>query len=114
MNLTSDHALIVPVVKRPEYTISLEQPNPDATFAHCTIHVPWTGRVRRQLTEDWKRLTDLHGGPFYVLIPPLDVKLQHFVRLFGFKPELTLTDISTGSSELIYRYKGTLRDGRNL
>jgi hypothetical protein len=103
MNLTSDHALIVPVVRRSEYTIGLEQPNPDCTFAHCTIRVPWTGRVRRQLTEDWNALKRLHRGPFYALIPPHDSKLQHFARLFGFRPELVLTDLTTGHADLIFK-----------
>lgn len=102
MNLTSDHLLSVPVVRRPEYTIALEQPNPDCTFAHCSIHVPWTGRVRRQLTADWERVKQLHGGPFYALIPPHDTKLQRFARLFGFTPELVLTDLTSGEADLIY------------
>lgn len=103
MNLTSNHELIVPVVRRPEYTIGLEQPNPDCTFAHCSIHVPWTGRVRRQITEDWERLKQLHGGPLYAQVPPHDTKNQHFARLFGFKPELVLTDLTTGASDLIFK-----------
>lgn len=103
MNLDSDHALIVPVVRRPEYTIGLEQPNPHRTFAHCTIHVPWTGRVRRQITDDWTELVRLHGGPFYALIPPHDTKLQKWAELFGFKRELVLTDISSGRVRLIYK-----------
>lgn len=103
MNLTSDHALNVPVVRRPEYTIGLEQPNPETTFAHCSIHVPWTGRVRRQITNDWERLKQLHGGPFYALIPPHDTKLQRFARLFGFNLELVLTDLITGASDLIFK-----------
>lgn len=103
MNLTSDHELIVPVVRRPEYTIGLEQPNPDCTFAHCSIHVPWTGRVRRQIAEDWERVKRLHGGPLYALIPPHDTKLQNFARLFGFRLELVLTDLTTGASDLIFK-----------
>jgi hypothetical protein len=103
VNLASDHELIVPVVRRPEYTISLEQPNPETTFAHCSIHVPWTGRVRRQITEDWEAVKRLHGGPFYALIPPRDTKLQRFARLFGFGLELVLTDLTTGQPSLIFK-----------
>jgi hypothetical protein len=103
VNLTSDHELIVPVVRRPEYTIGLEQPNPDCTFAHCSIHVPWTGRVRRQITADWNALIALHRGPLYALIPPHDTKLQHFARLYGFRLELVLTDLITGQSSLIFK-----------
>ena len=102
MNLTSDHELIVPVVRRPEYTIGLEQPNPDTTFAHCTIHVPWTGRVRRQLEADWQQVRQLHGGTLHGLIPASDVKLQRFARLFGLEHTLTLTDVTTGHCDLIY------------
>lgn len=105
VNLTSDHLLIVPVVRRPEYSIGLEQPNPETTFAHCSIHVPWTGRVRRMLTQDWQELLFLHGGPIYASIPPDNVQRQRFARMFGFEPALTLTDISSGRSQLIYRTK---------
>jgi hypothetical protein len=97
VNLTSDHALIVPVVRRPEYTIGLEQPNPDCTFAHCSIHVPWTGRVRRQITDDWTELKSAStAGRLYALIPPHDTKLQKWAELFGFQRELVLTDLTTG------------------
>jgi hypothetical protein len=93
----------VPVVRRPEYTISLELPNPETTFAHCSIHVPWTGRVRRQITEDWEAVKRLHGGPFYALIPPHDTKLQKWAALFGFKLELVLTDLTPGRTSLIFK-----------
>lgn len=105
MNLTSDHSLIVAVVRRPEYTIGLEQPNPDTTFAHCSIHVPWTGRVRRMLTQDWNELLFLHGGPLHAQLEPDDTKLQRFARLFGFEHHLTLTDLTTGVPRLIFRTK---------
>lgn len=105
MNLTSDHILKVPVVQRPEYTISLEQPNPETTFTHCLVHVPWTPRVKRQLQGDWAEVKRLHGGPLYLQISPENTKLQRFARLFGFHPELTLTDLTTGRSQLIFRTK---------
>ena len=77
----------------------------ETTFAHCTIHVPWTGRVRRMIAQDWADLQFLHGGPLYALIPPDDVKLQRFATIFGLEPELTLTDLTTGVSRLIFRTK---------
>jgi hypothetical protein len=103
MNLTSDHLLKVPVVRRPEYLIELEQPNPDTTFAHCSILVPWTGRVRRWLAEDFELLLRLHGGPLHCLVKPDDTKLQRFLRLFGFERALTLTDLTSGRTDLIFR-----------
>lgn len=106
MNLNfSDPLLRVPVVKRPAYTIELEQPNPETTFAHCTIHVPWTGRVRRQLDADWQTVLSLHGGPLRCQVDHDDLKLQKFLRSFGFSHSATFTWITTGESKLIYKTK---------
>jgi hypothetical protein len=97
------HEAKVPVIRKPEYTVAFEQINPETTFVHCTIHVPWTGRVRRQLTADWNALVNLHGGPFYAIIPPDNFKRQQFARTFGFERAAILTDLTTGQTNLIYR-----------
>lgn len=104
MNLAcAEHEPLVPVIKRQEYTVGIEQINPDTPFVHCTIHVPWTGRVRRQLTADWTAFVNLHGGPFYAIIPPDNFKRQQFARTFGFERAAILTDLTTGRTNLIYR-----------
>lgn len=104
MNLAcAAHEALVPVVKRPEYTLSLEQINPDTTFVHCSIQVPWTGRVRKQLAADVKALMDLHGGPLHARIAPEDMKLQRFARLMGAEHVAYLTDLTTGQTNMIYR-----------
>lgn len=103
MNLADDHQDVVPVVRRPEYIIGLEQANKDTTFVHCTIHVPWTGRVRKQLTADVKTLMDLHGGPLHAVIAPEDEKLQRFARLMGAEHVAYHTDLTTGRMNLIFK-----------
>jgi hypothetical protein len=104
VNLAYDHQDVVPVVRRPEYTLSLEQANVDTTFLHCTIHVPWTGRVRKQFSADFKALMDLHGGPLHAIVDPENEKLMRFIRLFGGEHVAYFTDLSTdGRTKLIYR-----------
>lgn len=77
--------LKVPVVRRLYYTIFLEQATPYSTFAHCTVHVPWSRKVKQALEEDWARLRSLHGGPFFALHDPEDIKHDKFVKMFGFR-----------------------------
>jgi len=105
MNLSTDHRLMVPVVQRVAYTIALEQPNHETTFAHCTIHVPWTGRVKRQLEADWQSVIDLHGGPLLCQADPDDLKLHKFLRSFGFSYAATLGHLTTGQHKLIFKTK---------
>jgi hypothetical protein len=107
MNLTDDHQVLVPVIRRSEYTLSLEQANADTTFVHCTTHVPWTGRVRKQLTGDVTTLLTLHGGPLHAIIRPDDLKLQRFARIMNAEHVATLTDLTTGQTDLIYRSRDT-------
>lgn len=57
------------------------------------------------IAQDWEQLLFLHGGPIHASIPPENVQRQRFARLFGFEPLLTLTDLGSGTSQLIYRTK---------
>lgn len=57
------------------------------------------------LAQDWNDLLFLHGGPLHCLVEPEDEKLQRFLRIFGFDQHLTLTDLTTGRSQLIFRTK---------
>jgi hypothetical protein len=105
LNLSSDgHEAKVPVVKRPEYTVSLEQINPETAFLHCTILVPWTGRVRRKFTDDLDQLYALHGGPFYAFASPDDIKLHRFLKqVCGAEFVAYFTDLSEGRTKLIFK-----------
>lgn len=90
MNLNLDYQLKVPVVIRPEYTISLSQVNPEFTQAHCDIKVPWTQGVKRKLMSDWKVFIELRGGndnPLYATHVPPDYKHHKFLTLVaGMEP----------------------------
>src|SRR3546814_9314640 len=59
----ADHQFKVPVIRRSEYTVYLEQATRHHTFIHCVIHVRWTPKVFRALTADFAVLRGLHGGP---------------------------------------------------
>lgn len=101
----SAHEAQVPVARTSDYTISLEQINPQTTFVHCTILVPWTGRVRRNLQRDWQTILRLHGGPIYARFPDDDPKLKRFAVLMGAEHVATLTDLTSGQSDLIFEAK---------
>ncbi|WP_066803337.1 hypothetical protein [Sphingomonas asaccharolytica] len=88
----SDHQLKVPVVRRPVYTLYLEQATPRHTFIHCDVHGVWTPRVKRDLCSDWQALRALHGGPFYALHEPGDRKHSKFLTMFGFRWAASFTD----------------------
>lgn len=97
-----DHQLKVPVVRRPEYTLYLEQATPHCTFIHCDIHARWSSRIKRRLTADWAALHGLHGGPFYAQHDPHDRLHLKFLTLFGFHRVASFID-STGRAREIYR-----------
>ncbi len=86
-----DHQLKVPVVKRPVYTLYLEQATPQHTFIHCDVR-KWSPRVKRQLAEDFETLKSLHGGPLYALHDPTDHKHHKFLTMYGFKWAASFTD----------------------
>lgn len=103
MNLASDgHEPKVPVIRRPEYTVSLEQINPETSIVHCDLHVPWTGSVRKKLSADVDTFMGLHGGPLHTGISPSNTKLQHFARLMGARHTATYTEITSGRTLLIF------------
>lgn len=94
----ADPQLKVPVVRRPEYTLYLEQATRDETFIHCDVYT-WSPTVRRKLTDDWQALKALHGGPIRALHTPGDRKHLKFITLFGFK-RLVGYDSAKGPREI--------------
>lgn len=88
----ADHQFKVPVVRRSEYTLFLEQATRHHTFIHCLVHVPWTATVKRQLLADWQALKALHGGPIHALHEPGDRKHHHFLTMFGFRRVTSYVD----------------------
>ena len=73
----------VPVVRRPEYTIYLEN-FLGATFAHCDVKT-WTPAIAKRLKADGDAVYGLHGGPLFALNEPAgDEKHAHFLRMLGF------------------------------
>lgn len=84
MDLAAEHQLKVPVVRRPAFTIFLEQATPRHTFIHCTVHARWSPAVKAELGAAFDALKDLHGGPFYAVHDPRDTKHEKFLTMFGF------------------------------
>jgi hypothetical protein len=87
-----DHQFKVPVVRRPVYTLYLEQATRHHTFIHCDIRTRWTAKIKRDLAADFASLKSLHGGPFYALHDPSDQKHHKFLAMFGFKWAASFTD----------------------
>jgi hypothetical protein len=87
-----DHQLKVPVVRRPVYTLYLEQATPGHTFIHCDVHGRWTRCTKKQLAADFDALKALHGGPFFALHEPGDTKHSKFLAMFGFRWCASYTD----------------------
>lgn len=101
MDLAADHQLKVPVVRRPAFTIYLEQATPRHTFIHCTVHVRWSPAVKAELADAFAALKDLHGGPFFAVHRPHDTKHKKFLQMYGFRFVSTFT-ASDGSTRHIY------------
>ena len=93
------HQLVIPVVRQPEYEISIEQFD-ELSFLHCRV-VQWTPSVCRALRRDFDTFSNLHGGPFFV-VGTDDPKLPKFLRLFGFRPDGTCHDID-GTERPLFR-----------
>jgi len=96
----ADHQLKVPVVRRPVYTLYLEQATPHHTFIHCDIHGRWTPRTKRDLLADWTTLKALHGGPIHALHTPGDRKHTKFLSMFGFRRAASFIDHTGHNMEI--------------
>jgi hypothetical protein len=77
---------VVPVVRRPDYTIGLEQ-NSGNTWVHARIH-RWSTRIARAYRRDADALFELHGGPVFATTHDPhggdQRKFEKFCRMFGF------------------------------
>jgi hypothetical protein len=82
--ICGDHHLKVPVIRRPGYTVLLEEHVTAGTFIHCDV-LKWTPEVFRDLRETFPLLCQLHGGPIHALHDVCDRKHEKFLRLFGFE-----------------------------
>ena len=102
LNLNPEHQLKVPTVRRPAYTLYLEQANRDLTFIHCDIHGKWTSKVKKALQNDWTLLKFLHGGPLFALHDPEDHKHAKFLRLFGLRKVEQFVSRTDGRTHHIY------------
>ena len=87
-----DHQFKVPVVRRRNYTLFLEQATRHHTFIHCDIHGRWTPRIKRDLADDFAAIKALHGGPLYALHEPSDTKHHKFLAMYGFKWAASFSD----------------------
>lgn len=88
----------VPVIRRPAYTVSLEQ-HGDHSFVHCDVRA-WSPSARQALSADWQAFQALHGGPILALHTPGDRKHLKFLTLFGFHRVTSYVDRLHGPQEL--------------
>ena len=86
-----EHKLKVPVVRRKDYVISLEEHIEQGTFIHCDVQ-SWSKAVFIALQTDFARLCRLHGGPIHALHDSTDRKHEKFLKLYGFAKVKDLGD----------------------
>ena len=97
----ADHQFKVPVVRRPDFTLFLEQATRHHTFIHCSVY-RWSPAVKKQLLADWQVLKGLVGAPIYALHTPGDIKHHKFLRLFGFHLVTSYPDDAAGAVREIF------------
>lgn len=74
----------VPVCRRPEYTIYLQQIEQN-TWAHCDVN-KWSAGIAKKLIADADQLFEMHGGPWFAFQDPPGCEKHHkFLELVGFK-----------------------------
>jgi len=74
----------VPVVKRPEYTIWLENVKNEAVFIHCDVY-KWNKSVKKDLKQKLLTLLSLQADPIFALHDKEDKKHKKFLDIFNFK-----------------------------
>ena len=79
----------IPVVERPDWTISLES-RASHYFIHVTVHLKWTSARAKQFAQDIDAVCSAVGGPIFVLVHPDDIKLKKFANKFRFQHLTTL------------------------
>jgi hypothetical protein len=56
-------------------------------FVHSEIYATWTPSIRREYMNEWHELGKKYGyRNLYCTIPASNIKLNKYVRQFGFKP----------------------------
>jgi len=81
----------VPVITRPEYTVTSEL----APTGHQIVHVhvrKWTAKSARQFRKDIDAAHALIGVPLFVVVPPDRPNLPKFLLAHGFLPDGVVTN----------------------
>ena len=103
----SSSTRIVPVCRRPAFTIGLEEYQ-GYCFVHCFVHKPLTPPTWRQLQADWQVVADMQGRDIFALAMVPDrgdvEKHRKFVTKFGFEPHIPFV-CTDGVERTIYRRK---------
>ncbi|RUT24160.1 hypothetical protein C0V97_12500 [Asaia sp. W19] len=90
----------VPVVVRPDYTISYER-GPECIFVHVDVR-RWTTGTARQFRADTEAAQGLLGEPVYALREPSAPLQPKFLALAGFIPCGTVIESSSGEPLTIH------------
>lgn len=90
----------IPVVNRPDYTISYER-GPECIFVHVDVR-RWAAPVARQFQADVKCAQGLLGEPVYALEEPSAPLQPKFLKLSGFVPCGTAAESSSGEPLTIH------------
>lgn len=86
-----EHFLKVPVVRRDEFEILLEQ-HVSGTFIHCNVK-KYNSTVKREIMETWSAIKWLHAGPIYAMHDLTDHKHRKFLCMFGFERHRLLPNL---------------------
>lgn len=73
----------VPVISTENFILYLEQ-DMEYLFIHCDVLNKWTKKIKKQLTDSFKELTDLYQQPLYALHTRTDKKHEKFLKMFNF------------------------------
>jgi hypothetical protein len=111
LEITGIHYPKVPVVRRADYEIALEQFDV-WTFAHVRVF-KWSSAVRKQFLKDCDAVVEMHGGPLLTLCVPSDAKQRRFQVMAGFEHagHVTLRD---GSPREVMIRKKNNNNGRSI
>jgi hypothetical protein len=82
-DIAFEHYLKVPVVRRKDYEILLEE-HLEGTFIHCDVR-NWTLSSAKAMGTDFELLCELHGGPIHALHDSRDRKHEKFLKFYGFE-----------------------------
>lgn len=89
----------IPVISTENFILYLEQDN-GYLFIHCDVLNTWTKRIKQQLSNSFKELTDLYAQPLYALHTKTDKKHEKFLKMFNFSYLQTIVGLDNNEYDI--------------